>query len=136
MDNSKIQTLSDFVRYGKTSSFTIPQVSLVMQDERIVFLDEVVYSKYANLLMQRSSVIDLTTVEYNNYRLDPKKLSTELYGTPNLYHLILFLNNVSEFEFDLKRIRLLPYSDVENIFKYILAHEEKNITDSINKCRG
>ena len=46
MDNSKVQTLSDFVRYGKTSSFSIPQVSLVMQDERVVFLDEVLDIKY------------------------------------------------------------------------------------------
>ena len=136
MDNSKVQTLSDYVRYGKTSSFTIPQVSLVIQDERIVYLDEVVYAKYSSLLMDRSQVVDLTTKEYNIYRLDPRKLSIELYGTPNLYHLILFLNNVSEFEFDIKRVRLLPYSEVENVFKLILAHEEKNITDSINKCRG
>ena len=102
MNNSKVQTLTDFIRYGKTSSFSIPQVSFLMKDENnIVYLDEVVYAKYSKLLMDESAIIDLTTTEYNLYRLDPKRLSTDLYGTPNLYHLILFLNNVSEFEFDL-----------------------------------
>lgn len=137
MNNSKVQTLTDFIRYGKTSSFSIPQVSFLMKDENnIVYLDEVVYAKYSKLLMDESAIIDLTTTEYNLYRLDPKRLSTDLYGTPNLYHLILFLNNVSEFEFDLKRIRLLNYSSVTNILKLILSHEENNINKSIASCMG
>ena len=137
MNNSKVQTLTDFIRFGKTSSFSIPQVSFLMKDEdNIVYLDEVAYAKYGNLLMSESTMIYLTTKEYNLYRLDPKRLSTDLYGTPNLYHLILFLNNVSEFDFDLKRIRLLNYSSVTNMLKLILSHEENNINKSIASCMG
>lgn len=136
MNNSNIQTLTDFVRYGKTSSFSIPNVSFLTKVDNIVFLDELAYVKYNDLILDNSVMLDLTTQEYNKYRLEPKKLSYDIYGTPNLYHLILYLNNVSEFEFDLKRIRLLNYSSVNDVLKLILAHEEDNINKSIVNARG
>ena len=136
MDNSKVQTLSDYIRYGKTSSFSIPQVSLVKNSEGIVFLDELAYAKYDDLLMNNSTIINLTTDEYNKYRLDPQALSTALYGTPNLDHLILYLNRCSEFDFDIKQVRLMKYSDVIQILKLILSHEENNIIKSINNANN
>ena len=136
MNNSKIQTLSDFVRYGRTSSFSIPNVSFLTKNDNIVYLDEVAYAKYHDLIMNNSVMLDLTTSQYNKYRLDPKFLSNELYGTPNLYHLILYLNNVSEFEFDLKRIRLLNYSAINDVLKLILSHEEDNINKTILSNKG
>ena len=136
MNNTKVQTLTDFIRYGKTSSFSIPNVSFLIKSDNIVYLDEVAYAKYNDLLLENSTVLDLTTIEYNKYRLEPKLLSYELYGTPNLYHLILYLNNVSEFEFDLKRVRLLNYSSINDMLKLILAHEEDNINKSIISSKG
>ena len=136
MDNSKVQTLSDYIRYGKTSSFSIPQVSLVKNNEGIVFLDELAYAKYDDLLMNNSTIINLTTSEYNRYRLDPQALSIALYGTPNLDHLILYLNRCSEFDFDIKQVRLMKYSDVVQILKLILSHEENNIIKSINNANN
>ena len=130
MNNKNIQTLSDYIRYEKTSSFSIPQVSLLMKDENIVYLDEVVYAKYHELLMRNSMLVDLTTDEYNRFRLDPQSFSAYIYGTPNLYHLILYLNNVSEFEFDLKRLRLVSTSVINDILKNILIHEDHNMLES------
>lgn len=136
MDNSKVQTLSDYIRYGKISSFSIPQVSLVKNDGGVVFLDELAYAKYDNLLMNNSEMITLTTEEYNRYRLDPQALSTALYGTPNLDHLILYLNRCNEFEFDIKQVRLMKYSNISSILKMILSHEENNIIKSINNSNN
>ena len=136
MDNSKVQTLSDYIRYGKTSSFSIPQVSFVKNSDGIVFLDELAYAKYDDLLMNNSEIITLTVEEYNRYRLDPQALSNVLYGTPNLDHLILYLNRCSEFEFDTKQVRLMKYSNVSSILKMILSHEENNIIKSINNSNN
>ena len=135
-DNSKIQTLSDFVRYGKVSSYSVPNVSLLIKNGNLVQLDQLAYAKYDNLLMNNSYIIDLSIEEYNRFRLNPKLLSTYLYGTPNLYHLILYLNRCSEFEFDMQRIRLLKKSDVNQLFKLILAHEDENIKKSKQNIKG
>ena len=130
MDNSKVQTLQDYIRYGAASSFSVPNVTLLTQNEDIIYLDQLVYAKYDDLLMNNSDLVDLTTEEYNTYRLNPQALSNALYFTPNLDHLILYLNRVSEFEFDIKRVRLITYSNVVSILKLILAHEEENIKKS------
>ena len=136
MDNSKVQTLLDYIRYGKTSSFSIPQVSFLTKNNGVVFLDELAYAKYDDLLMNNSEVITLTTQEYNKYRLDPQALSYDLYGTPNLDHLILYLNRCGEFDFDTKQVRLMKYSNINSILKLILSHEENNIRKSISKSNN
>lgn len=131
MNNSGVQTLVDYIRYGKTTSFSIPNVSFVNRNGPYIFLDQLAYAKYDDLLMANSSLVDLTTEEYNRYRLDPQALSTTLYGTPNLDHLILYMNRCSEFEFDMKQIRLLNYSKIDSVLKIILSHEDNNIQKSI-----
>ena len=137
MNNSKVQTLSDLIRYGKTSSFALPLVSTYTRNGDLVHLDELAYAKYDDMLMRFSEVVTLTTEEYNKFRFNPQLLSVLLYRTPNLDHLILYLNRCSEFEFDFKRVRLLPYSAVIDLFKHILSHEEGNIKKSqLDATRG
>lgn len=134
--NKNIQTLSDLIRYGKTASFSLPLVSYLTKNEDIVFMDELAYNKYRNILLDQSIWITLTTKEYNLYRLNPKKLSIDLYATPNLDHLILWLNNTSEFEFDKYNIRLIPRYALNTVFKQILAHEEQNIKNINTFSKG
>lgn len=130
MDNSKIQTLQDYIRYGKTSSFSIPLVTTHTKNGKVIHLDELAYSKYDNILMKSSETVTLTTDEFNRFRYNPQLLSVYLYNTPNLDHLILYLNRCSEFEFDRKRIRLIPYSMITGLLKHILSHEENDIKKS------
>lgn len=134
--NKHIQTLNDLIRYGKTSSFELPQLSFLTKEDNIVYLDSVCYDKYRDLLIGKSKYIPLTTEEYNKYRYNPKALSTEIYGTPNLYHLILWLNDTSEFEFDTTNVRLITKSTLNSIFKTILAHEEPNVLKSQANVQG
>lgn len=130
--NKKVQTLNDLIRYGKTSSFSLPSVSFLQKRDNVIYLDQLVYNKYKDLINDKAMQITLTTVEYNKYKLNPKLLSYDLYGTPNLDHLILWLNNTSEFEFDTYTIKLIPKSIVRNLLNSILVHEESNIKKSSN----
>lgn len=133
-DYSQVQTLNDYIRYGKTSSYSIPRVIFVSKeiynDDHIVFLDELAYSKYDQLITTNSVIIELTPEEQAIYKYNPQALSTYLYGTPNLDHLILYLNKCSEFEFTPKRVKLIMYSRVESILKTILQHEESNMNEA------
>lgn len=134
--NKNVQTLDDLIRYGETSSFEIPPISLLTREDNIIYLDTLCYDKYRNILLKESILITLTTNEYNKYRYNPKSLSTEIYGTPNLYHLILWLNDSSEFEFDKLNVRLIPKSSLNVIFKSIIAHEESNVLKSQADVQG
>lgn len=126
-NNSKIQTLSDFIRYGYTSSYSIQKLSFFYKDNGITYLDKLVYQKYDSLLMKMSSIVELTDEELSKYQFYPELLSYDLYGTPNLSHLILYLNRCASYEFKRKNIKLIQPSYIDNVFQKIIEHEQKNI---------
>lgn len=127
--NANIQTLEDFVRYGNTSTYTVLTSSFLRRFEDIVIHDKFAYEKYHDLIFNMSSFVDLDDEDLNEYRYRPDKLSYKLYGTPNLSHLLCYLNRCSEYEFDKKRIRYISQSNITQLFNLIMANE----TDNMNK---
>ena len=131
-DNSKVQTLTDLIRYGQTSTYSVPRSILLSRFEEFVLLDKFIYEKYSNLMFGLSRVIELTNDELNEYKYKPDLLSYRLYGTPNLSHVLLYLNKCSEFEFNKKRVRYIPIDNIQTIFNLIMSHETGN-SSKINK---
>lgn len=131
-NNSKVQTLSDFVRYGYTSSYSIQSISLFYKDKEndIIYLDKLVYQKYDGLIMSMSQNVELTDDEINKYKYSPELLSSDLYGTPNLSHLILYINRCPAYSFKRKNIKLIQPSYIEKIFQKIIEHEQSNLNKS------
>ncbi len=129
MDNSKVQTLNDFIRYGNTSTYSIPNSSFLRRFEDIVLLDKFAYDKYSKLIFGMSIFATLTDEELNVYKYRPDAISFKLYGTPNLSHLLLYLNRCSEYEFNKKRIRYITLENIQELFNLIMTHE----TDNMNK---
>ena len=114
-NNSKVQTLSDFVRYGYTSSYSIQSISLFYKDKEndIIYLDKLVYQKYDGLIMSMAQNVELTDDEINKYKYSPELLSSDLYGTPNLSHLILYINRCPAYSFKRKNIKLIQIRNLE-----------------------
>ena len=68
----------------------------------------------------------LTESEYKKYRFNPKRLSYDLYGTTELWSLLLDINDVaSAVEFDLRTVYLLP-TYIVNRIERILNLESAN----------
>lgn len=126
-DNSKVQTLSDLVRYGYTSSYSIQSLSLFYKDNDIIYLDKLIYQKYDRLIMSMTQNIELTDDELNKYKYSPELLSFDLYGTPNLSHLILYVNRCPAYSFKRKNIKLIQPSYIEQVFQKIIEHEQNNL---------
>lgn len=126
-DNSKVQTLSDLIRYGYTSAYSIQSLSLFYKDNDIIYLDKLVYQKYDKLIMNMAQNIELTDEEINKYKYSPELLSSDLYGTPNLSHLILYINRCPAYSFKRKNIKLIQPSYIEKIFQKIIEHEQNNL---------
>lgn len=131
-DNSNIRTLDDFVRYGNTSTYTVPLSSYIRRFENYVIHDKFAYDKYNKLLFGLSIFANLSDEEVNTYKYRPDALSTKLYGTPNLSHLLLYLNKCSEYEFNKKRIRYITADNIQTIFNLIMANESDDM-DKYNK---
>ena len=132
-DNSRVQTLSHFIRYGYTSSYSIQAISLFYKDGDIIYLDQPVYQKYDRLVMAMAQVVELTDEELNKYKYSPELLSYDLYGTPNLSHLILYINRCPAYSFNRKNIKLIKPNYIETVLQKIIQHEQNNITKNHNQ---
>ena len=122
-DNSKIQTLTDLVRYGNTSSYSVPTSAYIRRVNDLVLHDKFAYEKYHLILKVISKYVVLTDEELNVYKYRPDMISAKIYGTPNLAHLLCYLNNCAEYEFNKKRIRYIPVDELHDVFNVIMAHE-------------
>lgn len=126
--NSKIQTLSDYIRYGKTSNYSVPNsISLMTIDDTYILMDLLIYDKYKKLIFGMSKQKVLTDEEVQKYKYKPELLSYDLYSTTNLSHLLLYLNKCSEEEFDQKIVRYIESDNIAEIFSLIMSHESDNI---------
>lgn len=133
---NNVKTLDDLIRHGKTSSYSINTLSLCQLEDTIVYFDKFAYQKYEKILMGLSELIELTDDQYRLYKYNPERLSYDLYGTSNLYHLILFLNNCSQYEFKHKKVRLIAAKYISNVFEKMINHEEKHIQENVNAITG
>ena len=131
-DNSKVQTLDEYIRYGKTSSYSVPASAYIRRVNNIVMHDKFAYEKYHLLLKAMSRYAVLTDEELNVYKYKPDLISYKLYGTPNLAHLLCYLNNCAEYEFNKKRIRFITLDDLHEIFNLIMSHESETM-NKLNK---
>lgn len=71
----------------------------------------------------------LTDNEFQRYKYKPKLLAADLYGNPEVYYIILILNDMmEEGEFDSKIIKLLSRSDMQKYLTSIYNSEYMNLT--------
>ena len=131
---SKTTTLEEFIEAG--SGITISYDNLSMVDEikntRIPIYN--VLSDYIPELMISTVTITLTEQEYFKYRFKPKLLAIDVYGNPELYFVILILNNMCSIkEFDIKKIKMLPTSAMNDLLSSIYNSNRDFLSQYNNK---
>jgi hypothetical protein len=127
MDVKSIQTLDQLIFYGRNSDYSIHKLAFLVKVDDNVFISSLPYEKYDKLIKSRSQTIELTPEQLHVYAYRPDLMSTVLYGTPLLSHLILYLNGGAAYKFNHKTVTLLPASEVNNILQAVLNHEADRI---------
>lgn len=125
-------TIQDLVNYEKTLNIShngmFYKTSIVDKDGNIMILNSLsLLDKYYDFLSNEIISVDLSEDEYAEYRMNPKLLSYKLYGTTELWSMILSINNLtSAAEFTLKKINVFT-SEIFNLLNEILILEEKKL---------
>lgn len=137
MDLSNIQTLDDLIEFGKNGDFSLNNLGLLHKDTEydLTYIYELVYTRYEDILRSRMFKITYNDKERRKYMYRPELLCMDVYGTPLLYHLILFLNNVGAHRFNKKYVYLLSKSDIKGILQDIIMKEEKHLKSNRNKLQ-
>lgn len=132
MSGSTIQSIIDDGKELKITGNDLHFKHVVTntKGEKYVVLMNALFEKYYSLMLDHSTLVELTDEEYHKYRYKPRVMSTDLYGTPELHFLLLRVNHlVSVTEFDLKIMRVFE-QDIVGILNEIIIHENENYIDN------
>lgn len=98
--------MRSFISKGIENSYTLQNTSFLIDDgERTFNLRNILREKYRGIILGNSFELDLDDTLLDRFRFKPKLLSMKLYGTTDLWHLLLWLNNMhSVTQFNRKNI--------------------------------
>lgn len=131
-NNSTIQGVIELGKEFKMNSKDLhfKQILQNTKGENIIVNMNAVFEKYYELLLEYTSTVILTDEEYLKYRFQPKVLSRDLYGTQELYFLLLRLNHmVSVIEFDKRNLKVFDKKLI-TLLNEIMVLEGDNILDN------
>lgn len=119
-------TLLDLINDGRRNQYNIKNCSIMTRiGDDLLNIGGVVFDKYIDFIKANTVQVKLTLEEQNTYKYNPKKLSLLLYGTEELWFLILRLNNVgSEIEFKPKKVSLLDPSQLDLLNKILIVNDD------------
>lgn len=87
-------------------------------------------NKYYDYILDTVVTVSLTDSEYMKYRFQPKMFCNDMYGTTELWSLLLKVNNFTSIsEFDSKKIKVFG-TRIFNVLNEILINEENNILEN------
>jgi hypothetical protein len=125
-----IKTLEELISYGISAPYGLDEISFCIQDEDVIHIDNFCYEKYAHILRRYSSTITLTDDEYFIYKYKPKFLSVKLYRRETLWHLLLFLNNMSDARDFTKKTIVVYQPDQLAVLQSILIAERDKLNEN------
>ena len=91
-----------------------------------------VINDYIDELVSFSCTIELTDAELQKYLYKPKLLCKDIYGNPELYFIVLRLNNMADVkQFNRRKIKLLPKTSMDTAIS-LIYNAEKKLLDEYN----
>lgn len=123
--------LLTYIEAGRNNNFYKATTDLFAQIGTSVVSIGDIFDKYTDFIFGETIKVRLTDSELVKYRYRPKQLSKDLYGTEELWTLLLKLNNIgTEIHFNKQAIRIL---DPESkILSKIINIEKDTIRDNRN----
>lgn len=122
-------TIAEFIRSGSTVSLDYDRFSFLetMQNGTVVSVLNVI-NDYIDELRNASVLVHLDDAEYRKYVYKPKLLCYDIYGNPELYFVILLMNDMADVkEFNKKNIYMLSKENMSILTSYIFNAEYKAI---------
>ena len=126
-------SLEEFIDLGQDDELTHYNFSIIelLDGNLEVPISNIIENGYLEEMRLLSETVVLSDKEFRLYKYKPNLLSLVLYGTPELYFVILAINDmVSKKEFNEKEIKLVPKNSMLQIMNYIYNAEREYIDDN------
>lgn len=131
---TKCHTISDFKDYVDLADITYPKTflkSIIKTDSGTLIVNSTsLPNKYYDFILRSTRTTTLTDDQMRRYRYNPKLLCFDLYGTVELWGLLLKVNNMtSATEFTKSKIKIFT-SEIFSVLNDIFVLEDHNITEN------
>lgn len=136
-DITKTYTIEEFIAEGSSTEISYDKLSIFENVDGLYLVTHNVLDDYKKEIYQCCRTIVLSTSEMNKYRYKPKLLAYDIYGSTELFFIILFTNNMCDVkEFDKKKLRLLPQDSLEEIISYIYQSQQPFLSKNRQNMEG
>lgn len=130
-DPAKVHTITQFINMKDNDSFTYATMALYMQsvvDKTVIYSSDNILYTYLEELKEASIEYTFTEDEYIKYKYRPKLLAYDIYGSTELYFVILAINDTCNIkDFNKRTIRILYKSDLSILLNQIFSAEENRL---------
>lgn len=130
-----IKTLDDIV--NRDNRYDLNKVSFyrLTEDGTMVILNTTTFDMYYRYVMPYVAEYQVNKTQKIYYRCKPKLLSSDIYGVPDLYWLLMKLNNREcPSRFYLKdTIRLIPANKLEELYDTLVTQANADMTANHNR---
>lgn len=126
IDTTNINKVKEYLNNGIDNSFILTNFlkkELENSNEIIVF--NILKEKYYELLDANKILIEFDETTYNKYKYKPKLLSYDLYGTIDLWYLLIIINDFKSItDFNKKQIFILSPDKINTIIVKIIEMQD------------
>ena len=125
----KESTVKGYINAYNSDGFTLQefyrQEVLGSGENKLIVNYDTILTKYMYELKDLKERYELSNEDYIRYRFNPKLLSYDLYGTTELWALLLDINEISSVtEFDLQSVYVFPTSIVDRLERILNLEKE------------
>jgi hypothetical protein len=123
-------TLAEEVSSGTNVEFSHSNFQYKVKDEHIIHAYASIFSKYHNVLTPYITEVTLSDEDFYKYYQKPKLLCMDLYGTPELWSGLLYINHmVSAANFTKRKLKVFK-SNISNAIEELMTIYNEDLTNN------
>lgn len=124
MRTEESYSVESFIRSAPSNNLNYESMSFIEKFSSVTMVTHNILTDYIDELYDLSVTVNLSDEEYNRYVYKPKLLAYDLYGSGELYFVILALNDICNVkEFNFRKLRMLKVEDLEQFLSSIYNSE-------------
>ena len=125
-DSSDFSDITDSIQHSKSNKLVYSRLnSKVTYANKYDIDTNFILDKYDSIIIENTKLVKID----ENYFYKPEYLSKKLYGTPNLWYLLLFVNSITTaMEFNKNRIYIFDPNRI-HIFNKLIENDKERIKE-------
>lgn len=140
LDVTSASNITELIKLGKDQDISHKKLFFKSKiksfDRFIIVNNQSIINKYIDFLKKIIVEYEMTDDEFDKYKYQPKRFCLDIYGSMELWSLLLSINNMSTLlEFNRPKIKAFT-QDIFDVLNEILILEDEYIKDNDSRINN